>query len=45
MSKEFDNDKGISDGRASDGICDKDGNTHERIQRGDQVRQSLIEID
>ena len=37
MSKEFDNDKGISDGRESDGICDKDGKTHERIQKGDQV--------
>ena len=38
MSKEFGNDKGISDGRASDVICDKDGKTHERIWRGDWVR-------
>ena len=32
MSKEFGNDKSISNGRASDGICDKDGKTHEMIQ-------------
>ena len=38
MSKDFGNDKGIGDGRKSDGICDKDGKTHERIQRGNQVR-------
>ena len=38
MSKEFGNDKGISYGRERDGICDKDENTHERIQRGNQVR-------
>ena len=45
MSKEFCNDKGISDGKESDGICDKDGKTHERIQEGNQVRQSLVELD
>ena len=32
MSKEFGNDKGISDGRESDGIWDKDTKKHERIQ-------------
>ena len=31
MSKEFSNDKEMSDGRESDGICDKDGKTNERI--------------
>ena len=45
MSKEFGNDKGISDGRESDDICDKDGKTHERIQRGDHVKRILIELD
>ena len=40
MSKEFLNYKGISDG-----ICNKDGKTHERIQWGDQVRKNMIEID
>ena len=37
-SKEFGNDKGISDGRARDDICDNDGKTDEKIQRGDQFR-------
>ena len=44
-SKEFGNEKGISDGREINGICDKDGKTHERIQRGNQVKQSLIGLD
>ena len=35
MLKKFGNDKGISDDMESDGICDKYGNTHERMQRVD----------
>ena len=42
MSKEFNNDKGISNGRARNGTCDKYGNTNEKLQRRDQVRQSMI---
>ena len=45
MSKEFRNDKGISDNRVRNGICDKDGKKNEKIQQGDQVRQSPIEFD
>ena len=44
MSKEFNNDKGISDGTTRSDICDKDGETNENIQRVDQVRKIMIEF-
>ena len=45
MSERFRNEKGISDVRESNGICDKDGKTNEKIQRGDQVKKFFIEFD
>ena len=45
MSKEFNNEKGISDGREINGICDKHGKTTEKILGGAQLWKILIEFD